>query len=71
MSKADIEFYESKLVLDMAKIISRAIDSEEWDDLSSLSKNRYLDASVNVIYDMLNYNLETILKYRKQDELVN
>ena len=50
IGKADIEFYESHMVLQVA----HALATKDWDTLSYRSKQRILDKSVDIIYLLLN-----------------
>lgn len=52
VGKADIEFYESHLVMTIAK--SSVLPNRTWEDLSYRSKQTYLNRAVRILQTLLN-----------------
>jgi hypothetical protein len=50
VGKADIEFYYSALVLNVAYTLA----SKPWDQLSQRSKQRLLDKAIDILHGLLN-----------------
>lgn len=50
MNKADIEFYESKAVMAIAKVIAK----KAWNDCSASIKKKSIEAAIDICYLVIN-----------------
>lgn len=52
IGRADLEFYESTLVMATARAMSRKSDAE-WDALTTKTRLRWIDRALTVLQDVL------------------